>query len=96
VRISAVVEHVFYATVVLADGSEVDARPSDALALALVAGAPITAEPAVLESAAHFLGARRPEFAAEVAGPHDGASVLADETRELLAQRTRKLAELDE
>lgn len=96
VRISAVVEHVFYATVVLADGAEVDARPSDALAVALVAGAPINAEPAVLESSAHFLGVRRPEFAAEVAGPHDGASVLAEETRELLAQRTRKLAELDE
>jgi bifunctional DNase/RNase len=91
-----VLEHVFYAIVVLADGTEVDARPSDALAVALVAQAPITAEPAVLESSAHFLGVRRPEFAAEVQGPHDDAGALAAETREMLAQRTRKIAELDE
>ena len=95
VRISAVVEHVFYAVVVLTDGTEVDARPSDALALALVAGAPITAEPAVLESSAHFLGVRRPEFAAEVQGPHDDAGVLAAETREMLAERHRRKLELD-
>jgi RNA polymerase sigma factor (sigma-70 family) len=96
VRISAVVEHVFYATIVLADGAEVDARPSDALALALVAQAPITADRAVLDSSELFVGVRRPEFAAEVTGPHDGASVLADEAREQLAQRRRKLAELDD
>jgi bifunctional DNase/RNase len=96
VRVSAVVDHVFYATVVLADGGKVDARPSDALALALVAGTPITADPSVLASSARFVGTRRPEFAAEVAGPHDGASVLADEARERVAERARKLAELDE
>jgi RNA polymerase sigma-70 factor (ECF subfamily) len=95
VRVSRLVEHTFYATALLADGSEVDARPSDAFGLALVTGAPITVEPAVLESSARFAGLR-PEFAAEVAGPHDGASVLADEVRERLAEKLRELAELSE
>jgi RNA polymerase sigma factor (sigma-70 family) len=95
VRISRVVEHVFYATAVMADGSEVDARPSDALALALVAGAPITADPSVLDSSAQFVAISRPEFAAEVTGPHDDASVLAEETRARLAERERELAEFD-
>jgi RNA polymerase sigma factor (sigma-70 family) len=94
VRVSRLVEHTFYATALLADGREVDARPSDAFGLALVTGAPITVEPAVLESTASFAG-RRPEFAAEVTGPHDGASVLADEVRERIAAKLREVAELD-
>ena len=49
VRVSRLADSVFYATAVLADGSEVDARPSDALTLALVTGAPIAVEAAVLE-----------------------------------------------
>jgi RNA polymerase sigma factor (sigma-70 family) len=95
VRVSRVVEHVFYATAVMADGSEVDARPSDAFGLALVTGAPITAEPAVLDSFTAF-SRLRPEFAAEVVGPHDGSSVLAEEARARLAERERELAALDE
>jgi RNA polymerase sigma factor (sigma-70 family) len=94
VRVSRLVEHVFYATAVTADGAEVDARPSDAFGLALVGGAPITVDPSVLEAAAHFAGLR-PEFAAEAAGPHDGASVLADEARARLAEREREIAALD-
>jgi RNA polymerase sigma factor (sigma-70 family) len=94
VRVSRIVEHVFYASTVMADGAEVDARPSDAFGLALVTGAPITAEPSVLDAFADFTGLR-PEFAAEAAGPHDGASVLAEEARARLAQRERELAELD-
>ena len=47
VRVSRLADSVFYAIAVLADGSEVDARPSDALTLALVTGAPIAVEPAV-------------------------------------------------
>jgi bifunctional DNase/RNase len=80
---------------VLADGSEVDARPSDALALALVAGAPIAVEPAVLEASARFEQAR-PEFVAEATGPGDGASVLADEVRARMDELARELAELIE
>jgi RNA polymerase sigma factor (sigma-70 family) len=96
VRVSRIVEHVFYATTVMADGAEIDARPSDAFGLALVAGAPITVEPSVLDSSGQFVGVRHPEFAAEVDGPHDGASVLADEARARLAQQERELAELNE
>ena len=51
VRVSRLADSVFYATAVLADGSEVDARPSDALTLALVTGAPIAVEAAVLDAA---------------------------------------------
>jgi RNA polymerase sigma factor (sigma-70 family) len=95
VRVSRLVEHTFYATALLADGSEVDARPSDAFGLALVTGAPITVEPAVLESSESFAGLR-PQFAAEVSGPHDGASVLAAEVRERLAEKQRELGQLNE
>ncbi|MGZ8634701.1 MAG: bifunctional nuclease domain-containing protein, partial [Solirubrobacteraceae bacterium] len=49
----------------LADGSAVDARPSDALTLARVTGAPIAVEAAVLEAATRF-APERPELAAEV------------------------------
>lgn len=54
VRVSKLVEDTFYAVAVI-EGAEgirtVDARPSDALALALVTGAPIRVEPAVFEAA---------------------------------------------
>lgn len=55
VRISRLVENTFYA-IALIDGpqgaKDVDARPSDALALALVAGVPILVEPEVFAAAA--------------------------------------------
>jgi RNA polymerase sigma factor (sigma-70 family) len=95
VRVSALAEHIFYATAVLADGSEVDARPSDALTLALVTGAPIAVEPAVLEATAHA-AQTRPELAAEATGAGDDAGVLADEVRARLADNARELAELNE
>jgi RNA polymerase sigma factor (sigma-70 family) len=95
VRVSRLVENTFYATTVLADGSEVDARPSDALTLALVADAPIAVEPAVLEASARFERAR-PDYVAEATGPGDGASVLADEVRARLADVARELAALSE
>jgi bifunctional DNase/RNase len=50
VRISRLAETVFYAVAVVegpGGSGEIDARPSDALALALSAGVPITVEPAV-------------------------------------------------
>jgi bifunctional DNase/RNase len=55
VRIDRLDGHTFYATVVL-DGppgaAEVDARPSDALNLALAAGAPVRVDRGVLDQAA--------------------------------------------
>ena len=95
VRVSRLADQVFYAVAVLADGTEVDARPSDALTLALVTGAPITVEPAVLEASEHF-ARERPGLAAEVSGPADSASVLADEVRARLADLAREVAELNE
>ncbi len=53
IRINALAESVFYAVAVV-EGAErvrtVDARPSDAINLALVAGAPIRVDPTVLET----------------------------------------------
>ncbi|MDD2858507.1 MAG: bifunctional nuclease family protein [Candidatus Nanopelagicales bacterium] len=51
VRIAALTDGVFYATLVFADGVEVSARPSDAVALALRLEVPIRATPEVLEEA---------------------------------------------
>ena len=84
-RVSRLADSVFYAVAVLADGSEVDARPSDALTLALVTGAPIAVEPAVLDASERF-ARERPGLAAEVSAPADSASVLADEVRARLAR----------
>ena len=95
VRVSRLVDSVFYAVAVLADGTEVDARPSDALTLALVTGAPIAVEPAVLDASERF-ARERPALAAEVTVPADSASVLAGEVRTRLAEIARELAELNE
>lgn len=51
VRITALEDGVFYATLVFSDGSQVSGRPSDAIALALRTGSPIRAENAVLDEA---------------------------------------------
>lgn len=51
VRISEMRDGVFYATLVLASGAEVSARPSDSIALALRAGARIVCAEEVLEEA---------------------------------------------
>ncbi|WP_262852525.1 bifunctional nuclease family protein [Mumia quercus] len=48
VRITEVKDHVFYAVLVFASGVEVEARPSDSIALALRTGTPIYCEEDVL------------------------------------------------
>jgi bifunctional DNase/RNase len=86
VRISRLADKTFYAEVVLADGSQVDARPSDAIPLALLAGAPILVDPAVLEEAAK----PDPEWAHEHAAADaatDDRRVLADEARRRVSPR---------
>jgi RNA polymerase sigma factor (sigma-70 family) len=78
VRVSRLAEHTFYADVVLTDGTTVDARPSDAIPLALLAGAPILVDPAVLDEA----DAPKPDWEHEVAAAdaaEEGSRVLADE-----------------
>ena len=77
VVVSRLVDDVFYATVELAGGATVDARPSDALALAAVAGAPVAVEAAVLDDAAD-----------PPPSDHDAdARALAAEERERIATR---------
>lgn len=72
VRIDRLAETVFYATAVI-DGpnglQQVDARPSDALNLALIAGAPIRVAPAVLDAVAAFPTARGETDLTDADGP---------------------------
>ena len=51
VRITALEDGVFYAVIVFADGLEVQARPSDAIALALRSEVPIVGAESVLDEA---------------------------------------------
>ena len=51
VRITDVKDGVFFATLVLGSGTEVSARPSDSIALALRTGARIVCDEAVLDEA---------------------------------------------
>jgi RNA polymerase sigma factor (sigma-70 family) len=86
VRVSRLAEQTFYAEVVLADGTEVDARPSDAIAIALVTGAPLLVAAAVLDEAAK----PDPEWAHEheaADAATDDRRVLADEVRERVSRR---------
>jgi RNA polymerase sigma-70 factor (ECF subfamily) len=71
---------VFYAVVALEGGASLDARPSDALNLALLAGAPITVDPAVLAAATGEPVPGRD-------GGERAAPVLAAELRERIAAR---------
>ena len=85
VRITKVSGTTFYAQLVLraADGSEhlVDARPSDAIALAVRCDVKILADEAVLETASmlDFKGVREAEQAAEMAEFHKFVENLSPE-----------------
>ncbi len=87
VRIDRLVDETYYAQVVVeGTGSTkvVDARPSDAIALALETGAPIRVNPAVMEQA----GVTRAELAEKPPGTIDSRSARAhaDAIRERLTQ----------
>ena len=87
VRVTRLAEHTFYGEVVLADGKAVDARPSDAITLALVTGAPLLVDADVLEQTA----TPDPEWEDEVAAADaatDDRRVLADEVRERISRRS--------
>jgi bifunctional DNase/RNase len=95
VRISRLAGAVFYADVVLGDGRAVDARPSDAIALALTSGAPLLVDAGVLE--------RSERAAADVAeeiGEYERSGedrrVLAAETRARLERQAEELRALAE
>jgi bifunctional DNase/RNase len=83
IRITRIAESIFYADVVLEDGTRVDARPSDGIVLALVAGAPLVVADEVLDAATDRIA---PDAAAA-----DDRRVLADEARERLARTAEEL-----
>ena len=85
VRVTRLVEHIFYADIVLADGTSVDARPSDAIALALVTDVPLLVDEAVLDATAEIDPDWADEHAAADAATADGR-VLADEARKRVNQ----------
>jgi RNA polymerase sigma factor (sigma-70 family) len=85
VRIARLAEDVFYGQAVLAGGAEVDARPSDALNLALVAGAPVLVDEAVLARAAESEREVAELLAAALESPRD-ARAIAEEGRARVAQ----------
>jgi RNA polymerase sigma factor (sigma-70 family) len=87
VRVTRLDARTFYAEVVLDDGTAVDARPSDALVLAVTADVPVEVDPAVLEAARTVPDA----YAADLAeAPEGGAAMLAGEVRERLARLQRE------
>lgn len=94
IRITELTSSVFYAQAVLSDGTIVDARPSDAITLALVARAPIYVSTAVLaktdESGAELSG-----LLSEAEAATDNARVIAEEVRARHAAATAALKALE-
>jgi RNA polymerase sigma factor (sigma-70 family) len=88
VRIVELTEFIFYAQAVLADGSTVDARPSDALTLALHLSAPIYVAEAVLEQAG------KSSFELDEDDLREDVKEIADETRARLEADADVLATL--
>lgn len=92
VRITRLDAAIFYAEVVLDDGTAVDARPSDALVLAVAAGIPVEIDTAVLEATRQApLEAYVDDLARASTG---GAALLADEVRENIATNAAELQRL--
>ena len=91
VRVNRLADHTFYANVVLDDGSAVDARPSDAISLALLAQAPILVDESVLAETETVAPGWADEHAAADASTED-RRVLAEEIRERLAKAQEDLS----
>jgi bifunctional DNase/RNase len=72
VHITELHDGVFFAVLVFSGGQQVSARPSDAIALALRAGAPVLVDEGVLD-----------EAAVELPDEEEGAEEPADEQREV-------------
>jgi RNA polymerase sigma factor (sigma-70 family) len=92
VRVCRLEAAIFYAEVILDDGTAVDARPSDALVLAVATGCPIEIDRAVLD--ATVTGAPD-QYVDDLARAAEGGAVLlAAELQAELAARADELAEL--
>jgi bifunctional DNase/RNase len=76
----------------LADGAVIDARPSDALTLALVTGARIQVARAVLERAASQQAAYRDLVEEAEQAPDDARAIAEDAKRRLAAQAAERAA----
>jgi RNA polymerase sigma-70 factor (ECF subfamily) len=92
VRITRLDASIFYAEVVLDDGTTVDARPSDALILAVAAGVPIEVDSTVLVAARDPLP--DPYVQDLSRAPAEGAAILAEEVRAGLAAGDEELRRL--
>lgn len=91
VRITELTEHTFYARAILTDGTAVDARPSDALTLAALTGAPIIVDPVVFDHATRTSAMFADELA-HAADAQDDARTIADEARSALTKAAAELA----
>ena len=92
VRISRLDAAVFYAEVILDDGTTVDARPSDALILSVAAAIPIEIDPAVIAATRQ---APCDTYARDLAqAPAGGAALLAEEVRAEIATQADELGKL--
>jgi RNA polymerase sigma factor (sigma-70 family) len=94
VRIDRLLDSVFYSQLVLDDGTAVDARPSDAVHLALLSNAPVTVAREVLDAVADP-NPRVAELSADLDVSTEGARVLADEMRAAMAEREREVRRLE-
>jgi RNA polymerase sigma factor (sigma-70 family) len=90
VRVTELTESTFYAQAILTDNTSVDARPSDALTLALVTDAPIYVAAGVLKQAEETT-ADRSDLIKEADAAVDDARVIADEA---MARRAASMARL--
>jgi hypothetical protein len=91
VRVTELTSSTFYAQAILSDGTKIDARPSDAITLALVAGVPIYVAAAVLEQAAEHQAAYS-DLLQEADEAIDDAHVIAEEVRARNAASAAELA----
>ena len=89
VRIVALTESIFYAEAVLGDGTTVDARPSDALNLALVLGVPVLVDEKVLAQAADEDAATSEMLAQALSSTRDAGAIADDVSRARLAEQAR-------
>jgi uncharacterized protein len=81
VRVNRLDGGIFYAEIVLDDGTTVDARPSDAFVLAVAAGVAIEIDAAVLEAASSGDEVPDPYGEDLARAPEGGAAVIAAEVR---------------
>lgn len=91
VRVTELTSSTFYAQAILCDGTSVDARPSDALTLALVTGVPIFVSAGVLEHGGEHQAKVR-DFLPEADAPADDAHIIAEEVKARIAANAVELA----